>query len=287
MDLLNEQVTHKSFGKGNVVSYDGDYVEVRFSLGVKKFVFPDVFETHLRLLDSKAAKRVEEVMKKIEKERKKEEAELEQRRAVEEEERQRMLEREKLLKNHKVSPASQVAFWCDEDEQNTVFSDWRVFTGLKKSGVNEGSPNRLVRLHQNSCCLITAREPDVPEKERRVVGLFMVGESFVGKLCDDGYIPAHSEYRLRLSDEESKQLLFWNYYKNERYPNNMTWNSGRHRYFDNVWLAQILRDIVALKEGTAEHELAESFLDHFCAMNLLQKTELPAPNGTLLCGESA
>ena len=27
----------------------------------------------------------------------------------------------------------------------------------------------------------------------------------------------------------------------------MTWNSRRYRYFDNIWMAQILRGIVALK----------------------------------------
>ena len=36
------------------MSYDGDYVGTLLP-GNEKFVFPDVFETHLRLLDSKAA----------------------------------------------------------------------------------------------------------------------------------------------------------------------------------------------------------------------------------------
>ncbi len=282
MDLLNEQVTHRRFGKGNVVAYDDGYVEVRFPSGIKKFVFPDVFGTHLLLVNPKLAKQVDGVKLKIEKERQKEDAELEVMRAIEEARRQRVRERERLLKNHKLSPVSQAAFWCDDEEQERVFSEWRVFTSLKKSGVNKGEPNRLVRLHQNSCCLITAREPDVPEKDRRVVGLFMVGELFVGKLCEDGYIPAHSEYRLRLSEEESRKILFWNYYVNERYPRNMTWNSGRHRYFDNVWMAQILQDIVALKNGSEEVELAQSFLEHFCDMNRLKETDLPSPNGALV-----
>jgi hypothetical protein len=281
MDLLNEKVTHKSFGKGSVVACDDAYVEVRFPLGLKKFVFPDVFGTHLILVDPKLAKRVDSVRQRVEIEREEEAARLEAVRAIEEEKRQRALEREELLRNHKLSPVSQVAFWCDEAEREKVFSEWMVFTGLRKSGAHKGSPNRLVRLHQNSCCLITAREPDEPEKDRRIIGLFMVGETFVGKLCEDGYIPAHAEYRLRLSEEESKKMLFWNYYFNERYPNNITWNSGRHRYFDNVWMAQILQDIVALRGGSSESELAKSFLEHFCKMNRLNEAELPRPNGAL------
>lgn len=281
MDLLNEQVTHKSFGQGSVVACDGAYVEVRFPLGLKKFVFPDVFGSHLLLVDPKLAKHIDRVKTRVEMERQAEEAELEEIRAVEEAKRKQALEREELLKNHKLSPVSQAAFWCDEAEQEKVFSEWMVFTGLRKSGVHEGSPNRLVRLHQNSCCLITAREPEVAEKGRRIVGLFMVGESFVGKLCEDGYIPAHTQYRMRLSEDESKKLLFWNYYVNERYPTSMTWNSGRHRYFDNVWMAQILKDILALKDGSDEHELAQNFLEHFCRMNRLEEADLPSPNGAL------
>ena len=287
MNLVNEQVTHKSFGKGSVVAYDGSYVEVRFPLGVKKFVFPDVFGTHLLLVDTKLAKRVDSMKQKMEKEREQEEAEQEVARALEEAERQQMLEREKLLKSHRFTPVSQAVFWCDEEEQAQVFSEWKVFTGLKKSGVNEGQPNRLARLHQNSGCLITSREPHEPEEERRVVGLFMVGESFIGKLCEDGYIPAHTKYRLQLSEAESKQLLFWNYYVNERYPSNMTWNSGKHRYFDNVWMAQILRDIVQLREGSKEHALAQDFLKHFCEMNRLDAADLPAPNGALVRAATA
>lgn len=281
MDLLNEQVTHKSFGTGSVVAYDDAYVEVRFALGLKRFVFPDVFGTHLTLVDPKLAKEIASVQQKIERERQKEAARLEEQRAEEAEQRRLELEREELLKSHKLSPVSQVAFWCDEAEQEKVFSEGVIFTGLRKSGAHKGSPNRLVRLHQNSCCLITAREPDQSEEDRRIVGLFMVGEGFVGKLCEDGYIPAHSKYRLRLTEEESEKLLFWNYYQNERYPNNMTWNSGRHRYFANVWLAQILQDILALKEGSTEQELAQEFLEHFCHMNRLQIGELPKPNGAL------
>jgi hypothetical protein len=282
MNLLDKQVTHGSFGKGSVVACDGSYIEVAFPVGTKKFVFPDAFGTHLTLVDRKLAKRVDDLRKTQEAEQRRMQAELEEKRIAEEEERQRLLAREKLVKSYKLNPVSQVAFWCDQEDQDRVFAEWRVFTGLKKSGAHAEKPNRLVRLHQNSCCLITAREEDAPEEERRVVGLFMVGESFVGKLCEDGYIPAHSQYRLRLSPEEAKELPFWKYYVNERYPNSMTWNSGRYRYFDNVWTAQILQDIVALKEGTDQLDQAKGFLEHFCEMNRIEQEELPSPNGALV-----
>lgn len=282
MNLQNEYVKHKSFGEGKVLENNDSYVEVRFPLGVKRFLFPDVFGTHLTLLDPELAKVVDVMKRDIQKERRKEELELERIEAIEEAKRQRVLEREKIMKNHKLSPVSQVAFWCDEEEQDKVFTEWRVFTGVRKSGPNAGIPNKLVRLHQNSACIITAREADMPEKERRIVGVFMVDENFIGKLCEDGYIPAHPVYRLRLSEDESEKMLFWNYYINERYPRNMTWNSGRHRYFDNVWMAQVLQDILSLKKGTEELKTMQAFFEHFCHMNRLTEAELPKPEGVLL-----
>lgn len=39
----------------------------------------------------------------------------------------------------------------------------------------------------------------------------------------------------------------------------MTWNTGKHRYFDNLRMAQILIDIVELKSDPKERELAQQF----------------------------
>lgn len=62
----------------------------------------------------------------------------------------------------------------------------------------------------------------------------------------------------------------------------MTWNTGKYRYFDNEWMAQILMDMVSLKRDTEERELTQSFFDHFCKMNQINKETLPEPNGALM-----
>ncbi|HKM40031.1 MAG TPA: malate synthase, partial [bacterium] len=81
---------------------------------------------------------------------------------------------------------------------------------------------------------------------------------------------------------ESERMLFWNYYINKRYPKKMTWNSGRHRYFDNIWMAQILRDIISLKEDPQEHDLARRFFQHFCQINVINIERLSQPSGVLV-----
>lgn len=282
MNLVDKLVRHKDFGEGCVVECTETFIEVSFPVGNKKFLFPDALGTHLTLVDREAADRARDVLEDIKEKRREEELEQQAEKLQEYEREQRFAELKKLWKNHKLSPASQVVFWLEPEEQEKVFTEWEVFTGMRQSGPNAGKPNRLVRLHQNSACLISEREPDEQESARRIVGLFMVDETFVGSECEDGIIPAHSTFRIRLSEEESQKMLFWNYYVNTRYPHSITWNSGRHRYFDNLWMAQILSDIIALKNDPEEKELAKKFFEHFCHMNQLDGENLPKPQGALL-----
>lgn len=280
MNLLNEQVKHQSFGTGKVIEQLDSYIKVQFAKGSKRFVYPDVFGEFLTIVDQDLAKHVSTLMNELAKEREQNAQAEAKKRALEYEREQRRLEREKIMRNYKLHSASQVAFWLDQEEQDQVFTTWEVFTGEIKSGQNQGKPNRLPRIHQNSACLLTARAANLPEKQRKVIGLFMVDEGFIGKLNTDGNIPAHPKYRLRLSPEESERILFWNYYINKRYPTNMTWNSGRHRYFENTWLAQVLQDILRLKQDPKEQQFMEEFLEYFCHLNQLEE-ELPKPSGCL------
>lgn len=282
MNLVNKQVKHKSFGKGSVVGQTESHIVVSFMSGNKKFVFPDAFGTYLYLTDSRAADSIKKIIEKKEKKLREEELELEKIKALQDQEHQRLLEREKLMKNFRIHPSAQAAFWCKNQDRDRVLTEWRVYTGEMKGGRNKGQPNRPTRMHQNSACLLTARDSNMSEKDRYIIGVYMVSETFIGKLCEDGYIPAHSEYKLRLSEQESAKMLFWNYYINERYPNNMTWNTDKFRYFDNIWMAQILRDIISLKKGKEEHQLAQTFFEHFCQMNQIRENELPKPDGTLI-----
>ena len=282
MDLVNKQVIHERFGKGNVVLNSDSLIEIHFPSGNRKFVFPDAFKTHLTLIDQRAANSVNQMIEKSEKENINEELELEKVKALQHKEQLRLLDRERFMKNHKINPSSQVVFRCEAQDKNNVFTQWRVFTGVVKNGVKEGQTKQPTRMYQNSACLLTAIDPDMPEKDRRILGVYMVNDAFIGKLCEDGFIPAHPEYRLRLSEQESEKMLFWNYYVNENYPHNMTWNSGEYRYFDNVWMAQILRDIVLLKKDPQEREFVKHFFEYFCQMNRIGEEEIPKANGALM-----
>ena len=282
MNLINKKVTHKLFGMGSIVKQNDSSIEIHFATENKRFVFPDVFGKHLKLHDKSDASSLEKIILKKEIERKEEEFKKEEEKKLQRKNLELRLEHDKLMKNHKLHPESQMVFWCDAEEQIKSFSEWKVFSGVKKSGTSKGKPNKPIRLHQNSAVLLTSVDSNKLEKDRRILGVYMVNEDFIGKICEDGYIPAHSKYRLQLTEEESDQLLFWKYYVNEKSPHKMTWNTGKHRYFDNLWMAQILLDIVSLKSEPKERELAQQFFDHFCKMNQITERELPKPNGALL-----
>ncbi|WP_010677749.1 hypothetical protein [Bacillus timonensis] len=281
MNLINKKVTHKRFGMGSIVEQNDSSIEIHFESENKKFVFPDVFEKHLKLHDKSIANSLEKMIQEKEMERKEEELKKEEEKKLQRKKYELRLEYEKLVKNHKLHPESQMVFWCDTEEQSRSFSEWKVFSGVIKSGINKGKPNKPIRLHQNSAVVLTAVEPGMQEKDRRILGVYMVNEEFIGKVCEDGYIPAHSKYRIKLTEQESNQMLFWNYYVNEKFPHKVTWNTGKHRYFDNSWMAQILRDIVSLKSDSKERELAQQFFGHFCKMNQITDQELAQPNGAL------
>ena len=53
------------------------------------------------------------------------------------------------MKSHTFSPASQAVFGVKK-KKRIRFSEWKVFTGLRKTSDNEEQPYRLVRLHHNS-----------------------------------------------------------------------------------------------------------------------------------------
>lgn len=278
MKLHNKQVMHKIFGKGEIVQHDNSYIQIEFSSGVKKFVYPDAFESFLTLSDQSAI----DFVKVAQKKRRKQKAydQIKKMQAVHNRNRRRFLEQS--VAQNKINPRSQVAFWCRDHELNSIFTNWNVFTGVIKSGRRKGDPRRLAQIRQNSTVLLTGRDVSEAEKDRRILGIFMVGENFNLKHCKDGYIPAHSEYRLYLSEQESQKMLFWNYYVNKKYPDRMVWNTGRYRYFDNKYTAQILKDIVSLKKLQQDKEHVQRFFEYFCQMNMIDMEGLAEPEGALI-----
>lgn len=271
INLINEKITHKVFGVGNIVEQEEAIITVEFDDDMRKFVYPDAFGQFIELKDEEAAKQMEEIISKLEVKREKK---LRKQQVKEQQLRGR-------LNRANIHESSQIVFWLDEEEKETVFDDWEVFAGTIQSGKNEGNPNRPARLRPNSAALLTVRKDDQEETERKIIGLYMVHETLSGSEIDDGMVFAHDDFKLKLTEEESEQLLFWNYYINKNYPHRTTWNSGKYRYFDNIWTAQILKDIIELRSDEEEIKQAKLFLEYFCNLNALDIDDIPEAEGAL------
>ena len=281
MSLINQKVTHDVYGQGIITNLNDSYIEISFSsqpTGVKKFIFPDALGIHLKPVEQKTTDLISKIKQQG---RKREQAEKELRHKK----LQLRLKQEQRARQaiaRRVHPASQSVFWCTPEEESRIFINWEISTGTIQSGSRKGQPRNLARLDQNSACLLTAREPDEPEAARRILGLFMINQLSNLKGNRDGYIRAHSRYRLQLPEQVTEKILFWNYYINEKSPDKISWNTGRQRYFDNILIAQILRDILALTDEPLGQKRTRDFFEHFCKMNNFTTDEIAKPNGALM-----
>ena len=92
MNLINEEITHKVFGEGNIVDHEESIITVDFNEDIKKFVYPDAFGKFITLNDRNTAKSLKEIFLK----REMEEEALERKR--EEEKERQALEQQRQRK---------------------------------------------------------------------------------------------------------------------------------------------------------------------------------------------
>lgn len=264
------------FGEGTIVEQTDNIMTIQFQDGERKFVYPDAIGQFIELKDESTAEKMTEIIQTIKKER-------------EEEKEEARIQEEQLrgkLNRANIHESSQIVFWLNEDEQADIFDKWEVFSGTIQSGKNKGNPNRPARLQPNSAALLTVRSDEQAETERKIIGLYMVHETLTGSSIDDGIVMAHDRFRIQLTDEEAEKMLFWNYYINRNYPHRTTWNSGKYRYYDNIWTAQILEDLLHLRKDEEEKEEIEQFLQYFCNLNGIDPENIPAREGALLREEA-
>ncbi|MHB1152409.1 MAG: hypothetical protein ACYCWE_03905 [Eubacteriales bacterium] len=170
-------------------------------------------------------------------------------------------------------------FVCYESQ---LLHDWRAYAGIVQTGRYKGTPMKLNQVKENSLCVLTTRMPgDYSEDYRLIFAAFLIGEFYEGGITEEAYVTAASKYKIILSPEESKKMLFWNYHVNINQPDKASWSSGLHRYLDNNEAAMILRDIASVKRGTCEEALASDFYDYYCKINNIKVEDIGQPNGVL------
>ena len=251
--LIGQTVMHRAFGSGVIEDLSGNVVTVNFKKGDKKFIYPDAFETFLKLEDEESLANFNKIMDAREKriEAKKNEVRKKE-------------ETRRKIRSLKIIPNSHTVFSMDEEEVQESFQRGWAFTGKYMSGFSEGRARTAGRIKPNSLCLLTVLEDGKPESERKLRGFYMVQEDFYGETCYDGEIKAHEKYRLLLSPEESFKI--WDYVVEDEIPKRF---GGLHfRYISEDSAKNII--MVAKNNLSGEKQkLAENICEYYCKVNRL------------------
>lgn len=170
-------------------------------------------------------------------------------------------------------------FGCYE---SIMLQKWVAKAGIYQNGEKKGKPMRLLKAKEGKLAVLSTRKPQDPESERFVFAVFLIGNVTVGNEKQESRVEADSQWKITLNAQEASKMLFWNYYANENAPEKLVFGSHLHRYLSDEQAIQILRDIVKVKTEQSEKEFAQNFLNHFCAVNDLDESAVPPPNGALV-----
>ena len=319
MNLVNQSIRHKSFGLGTVAEHSESYIKIVFEKFLSCDDEGMQCEVLALLQEKKEQERVRESEKKIEIERLSKLHTAVNRENIKKQKsypkeniafkcnycnggESEMINYNIEVAQHKwccseESPCNQYyngiierreldAYAYAKDDgfvcyESQMLRNWTAFAGFVLTGDNKEKPMKLNKVQVNSLAVLTTREPYAAEKERFIFGVFLVDEAYEGDNREEGYVTTTSKYKISLSLDEAKQMLFWNYYHNENAPEKTAWGQGLHRYISDIQAASILYDIVAVKAGTEDEALAKEFLEYFCKINSIDSDALPVLEGAL------
>lgn len=171
------------------------------------------------------------------------------------------------IKNLKIMPDSQAAFGFVNNSKEKVFTSWELTTGTYLSGRLKGTPRVPRKMQLNSACLLTECPKGLTEKERKIIGIFMVRDDFEGNMCRAGIIRSHEKYRIKL--EGSEELFFRDYFSSDE--ENVKWGKVEMRYFSNNTMLKILRDLQEKITAPERRKLIDEFYQYYLWVNKLEQ----------------
>ena len=157
------------------------------------------------------------------------------------------ISREELCKFYEETKSQFSKSVCYESQMLEI---WNAGAGVTQNGDKKGTQMSLRNAKPNSLAVLTTKLPFSQDKDRFIFAVFLIDEKREGDKKDDGHVGANAKYRIELSPEEAKGLMFWDYYFNPKMPEKTLLGSGLHRYLTDIQSAQILKKICEIKEGT-------------------------------------
>lgn len=246
--LIGQAVSHRTFGKGVIQSQTPSVVSVLFAAGEKRFSYPDAFQEHLTLRDTALQQELSAFS-----------AHLEQKKQAQNltscEGKLQLLR----LQRRPVPANAQAVFHCTPAQWNDAFAQGQISAGCYISGYSKGRPRVPNRVCPSSALLLTELPAGGKEADRRIAGLALAAEDYLGEFAYDGMIFLHPEHRLLLPVEA--RIRFWDFFAPEERPSR--WGSVPFKYFDTSLTIRVLLALKPILQNTphaaALHSLQEAF----------------------------
>jgi len=254
VSIIGATVKHKVFGTGTVTALTDEVVTVSFYGVERRFIYPDAFEKFLTFSCQELQTHIEEEILKraiIAKRQKK----------YEQEQRAR---RQKLL-NYRIAANSHLVVNVPCEQVDNVLQTLSFSTGVYFSGESIGMPRIADRVKPNSVCFITSCQKEQAERERMLVGAFMVAEDFFGDEAGNGIVKGHPKHHLAMP--ENQYLNFWEL-ADQSAP--LRWGKTAFRYCSAALANRMLSEMVAVVQETDQEEKSLELYQYFCAINQLR-----------------
>lgn len=254
MNLIGQPIKHKTFGPGIITDLSDGIVTICFQDHEKRFIYPDAFHSFLSLKDQEIQRRIESQIR----DREIAAQEVRQAEQVEQDQKNKLL-------NFKITESSHAVFHIAPEQIDRIIRTGQVSTGTYLSGYSKGMPRIAERMKPNSVCLLTTRLPCASERERNLLGAFIVEENFFGKDVHDGIIKGHPQYRIFLPKES--QMPFWGYL-GQKPP--ARWGNTAFKYCSGEVANKILADMTERLNSSEQADTAMDFYQYFCKINRLR-----------------
>ena len=163
---------------------------------------------------------------------------------------------------------------CYESE---LFKQWRFGGGTYHHGNRAGTPIKIHEAEAGKIAILTTLFPNDDEKDRKIIGLFKIGNV---EESDQTLVHADENHRIRLLWEEANQLNFWNYYSVSG--DKPRWGTHLFRYLTDEAVFGILTDL----RGTIRDENSKTIIKDILEKDFAHIPISSKPSGMLKQKES-
>jgi hypothetical protein len=124
--------------------------------------------------------------------------------------------------------------------ESSLFRDWRFGAGFSQHGSKKTQLRRIADAEVGRIAVLTTRFPEDDEVDRKIIGLFRIGEV---RSDEETIVIADEKHRVRLPLEEAREVYFWDYYQGPNSPETVAWGTGLFRYLTDAQVARIVKDV--------------------------------------------